>query len=99
VGDGVPRGLVGLLVSAAAGAAVGWLGRGGDGGLSASASLVLGGVLGAVAALAALVASFVVVEAGEEDDGGPRRSALAVVQTALPLAACAPVAHVLLMAL
>lgn len=91
---GVPRGLLGLLSSMAAGALVAWLGRDVGGTAGAVPALVLGAALAGVTAMVALVASYVVVEA--TDDGArPHPSspwALSVVQTVLPLAACAPVA-------
>ncbi|MGY1752941.1 hypothetical protein [Blastococcus sp. SYSU D01042] len=105
--DGVPRGLVGvvLAVLAAAGAAV--LAAGTGDALDAERALVHGGVIGGVAALTGLVASYLVVEATPAaDDGGPgageqrfSRWVLPVVQVALPLAACAPVALALQAAL
>jgi hypothetical protein len=97
--DDVPRGLVGLLVAVLAGAGVAVLGsvaRGLTGDVSAG---IYGAVLAGVAALVALAASYVVVEAtavaadGAEDvDQQFSPWTLAVLQVALPLAACAPVA-------
>jgi hypothetical protein len=94
---GVPRGLVGLAVSVLAGAAVTFLGRGLGEPAAGLPALAYGAVLGLVAGLMALAASYVVVEAtavGEERRevaaGAPW--VLAAVQAALPLAACAPVA-------
>jgi hypothetical protein len=98
---GVPRGLVGLVVAVLAGAAVTFVGRGLTDPAGGPAALAYGAVLGLVAGLAALVASYVVVEAtavgadGSADgtgDGGTSPWALAVIQAALPLAACAPLA-------
>ena len=98
----VPRGLIGLLLAVLAAAGVAALGRGSGGVLGGSSSaLVYGAVLGLVAALTALVASYVVAAATAEDapqgdgaPGEPRFSAwaLPLVQVVLPLAACAPVA-------
>ena len=103
VADGVPRGLPGLVLAVA--------GRGGGrptSGARASAArssrvaaVVYGAVLGLVAALMAVAASYVVVAAhaddapqGDAHAGEPRFSAwaLPVIQVVLPLAACAPVA-------
>ncbi len=95
--DGVPRGLLGAVLAVLAGAAVAVLAAGvaGDA-LDAQRSLVHGAVVSGVAALTALVASYVVVETTAED-GDPAeeprfsRWVLPVIQVALPLAACAPV--------
>jgi hypothetical protein len=98
---GVPRGLAGLVVAVLAGAAVTFLGRGLADPAGGPAALAYGAVLGLVAGLAALVASYVVVEAtAREADGTANGTAggatspwvLAVIQAALPLAACAPLA-------
>jgi hypothetical protein len=91
---GVPRGLLGLLLSVLAGAAVGFLGRDASGMVDAGRGLVHGGVLGGVTALVAVVASYLVVEATADtaDDHQGRARALPVIQAVLPLAACAPVA-------
>jgi hypothetical protein len=86
----VPRGLVGLLAAVLAGAGVAVAGGvlgGPAGGLTA---LVFGGVLAGVAALVALSASYLVLEATADEQ--PSTWALAVIQVVLPLAACAPVA-------
>ena len=97
--DGVPRGLVGAVLAVLAGAAVAVLAAGlvGDV-LDEPRSLVHGGVVAGVAALTALVASYVVVGATAEEDleepAGEQRFSrwvLPVVQVALPVAACAPV--------
>lgn len=96
VATGVPRGLLGLLLSAAAGAVVAWLARDVGGTDGAVPALVLGAALAGVTAMVALVASYVVVEATA--DGAPSADpslspwALSVVQAVLPFAACAPVA-------
>ncbi|SFF59314.1 hypothetical protein [Blastococcus tunisiensis] len=100
---GVPRGLVGLVLSVGAGALVAYLGRDVGGSAGALPALVLGAVLAGVTALVALAASYVVVEASAADGDGagplpagvdPSVSpwALSVVQAVLPFAACAPVA-------
>ena len=74
-----------------------FLGRGLGEPSAGPAALAYGAVLGLVAGLVALAASYVVVEATAT--GGDRREVaagapwvLATVQAALPLAACAPVA-------
>ena len=95
---GVPRGLPGLVVSVVAGAAVTFLGRGVSGPAAGPEALAYGAVLGLVAGLMAVAASYVVVEATADDQGRAGRLApgttwvVAAVQAAFPLAACAPVA-------
>jgi hypothetical protein len=107
---GVPRGLPGLVLAVLAGAAVGVLGGATSGGLlSRTDAAVYGAVLAAVAAFVALAASYVVVEStalpqdgAEEQPAHPPAFspwALAVLQVVLPLAACAPVALALQVAL
>ncbi len=108
---GVPRGLLGLVLSVVTGAVVAFLGRDVGGTAGAVPALVLGAALAGVTAMVALVASYVVVEASAGDEDGPaahRASAadppfspwaLSVVQAVLPLAACAPVALALQMVL
>jgi hypothetical protein len=94
----VPRGLLGLVLSVAAGAAAA-LFRRGVGGLDGVLSAVtFGAVLGAVAALIAVAASYVVVET-DPGDGRGRLLGLSVAQALLPIAACAPVALALQTAL
>ena len=95
--DGVPRGLVGAVLAVLAGAAVAVLTAGlvGDV-LDEQRALVHGAVVSGVAALTALVASYVVVEATATDDEPAddqrvSRWVLPVIQVALPVAACAPV--------
>jgi hypothetical protein len=97
----VPRGLAGLVLAVLAGAVVTFLGRDAGNALDAVAAVVYGAVLGMVASLMALAASYVVVAAHGEDvpaDGGTRSEprppawALPLMQVVLPLAACAPVA-------
>lgn len=109
--DGVPRGLLGLVLAVGAGAAAAVLAAGTGDALDGERSLVHGVVIGGVAALTALVASYLVVEATPEagpdggSDGAPddeqRLSpwTLPLVQVALPVAACAPVALALQAAL
>lgn len=94
---GVPRGLPGLGVSVLVGAAVTFLGRGLAEPAGEPAALAYGAVLGLVAGLMGLAASYVVVELTAQDrpratDEATSPWLLAVVQAALPLAACAPVA-------
>lgn len=137
--DGVPRGLVGLVLAVLAAAGVAVLAAGAGDALDDERSLVHGVVIGGIAALAALVASYLVVEAtatdvdddGVQDAEGPdadgsddgfgddaddeealavvtvdmaeeqrfSRWVLPVIQVALPVAACAPVALALQAAL
>ena len=86
---GVPRGLLGLVLGVLVAVGVAVLRR--DGGTPAAAlsAATYGAAVGGVAALAAVCASYVVVER--------QRSswALPVVQAVLPLAAAAPVAYAL----
>jgi len=93
---GVPCGLLGLVAAVAAGAAVTVLGRSVSGTVDPLAAVIYGAVLGGVAGVVALVASYVVVEADatEPPDGEqpPPVWALAMIQGVLPLAACGPVA-------
>ena len=99
---GVPRGLLGLLLSVVAGALVAWLGRDVGGTAGTVPALVLGAALAGVTAMVALAASYVVVEATAGDGpADPALSpwALSVVQAVLPFAACAPVALALEMVL
>jgi hypothetical protein len=94
----VPRGLPGLVLAVGAGAAVGYLGRGTGHQIDPLPALVSGAVLGLVAALVALAASYVVVEAvaegadRDDDDAATSPWVLGAIQAVLPLAACAPVA-------
>jgi hypothetical protein len=99
--DGVPRGLTGLVVGVLAGTAVAFLAASTGEALDARRSIVHGVVIGGVAALSALVASYLVVEATAEPEAGHTVASedqrwlpwvYPVVQVALPLAACAPVA-------
>jgi hypothetical protein len=83
---GVPRGLPGLVLGVLAAVAVAVLRR--DGGTLLSA-VAFGAAVGGVAALAAVCASYVVVERGRSS------WALPVLQAVLPLAAAAPVAYAL----
>jgi hypothetical protein len=89
----VPRGLTALLLSVLAAAAVAWFLRDlGDlsGDLAAAG---FGALLGGIAALTAVAASYLVVEA-TDGELGPQVSpwSLPVVQVVVPIAAAAPVA-------
>jgi hypothetical protein len=92
--EGVPRGLLGLLAAVVVGAVVAFLGRSVGGVVDGLAAVIYGAGLGGVAALVAVAASFLVVDATGPDAEEPGQSpwVLAVIQAALPLAACAPVA-------
>jgi hypothetical protein len=94
--DGVPCGLLALVLAVLAGAAVTFLGRDVSGTVDPLAALIYGAVLGGMAGMVSLVASYVVVEAegAEPPHGGQRPPvwALALVAGVLPLAACGPVA-------
>jgi len=85
IAAGVPRGLLGLVLSVVAAAAVGYLRRDGD----ALQAAAYGAVVGGIAALMGVAASYVVAERGQAG------WALPVVQAVLPLAAAAPVAYAL----
>jgi hypothetical protein len=92
----VPRGLLGLVLAVAAAGAVSWLLRD-VGALSGNLTAAgFGAAVGGVAALTAIAASYLVVEAtaGDDDGPGPQVSlwSLPVVQAVLPIAAAAPVA-------
>jgi hypothetical protein len=93
----VPRGLLGLVLSVAAGAAAAVARRGVGGVGGALPAVTFGAVIGAVAALVAVAASYIVAEA--EPEGRGRGLGLSVVQGLLPIAACAPVALALQAAL
>jgi hypothetical protein len=104
IAPGVPRGLPGLVVAVLVGAAVTFLVRELAEPAGGPAALAYGAVLGLVAGLMGLAASYVVVDLtadGHVDPGDDATSpwTLAVVQAALPLAACAPVALALQMVL
>jgi hypothetical protein len=89
IAEGVPRGLLGLLAGILAAVAVGLLRRADAGFSDALSAVSAGAVLGAVAVLMGLGASYVVAERAR------RGWALPVVQAVLPLAATAPVAYAL----
>ncbi|GAB4080673.1 hypothetical protein GCU67_03850 [Modestobacter muralis] len=89
IADGVPRGLLGLVVSVLAAVVVALLRRDGGALADALSAVVLGASLGGAAALMAVGASYVVAERGVPSWSLP------VVQAVLPLAAAAPVAYAL----
>jgi hypothetical protein len=86
---GVPRGLLALVLAVAAAIVVALLRRDGGTLVDTIAAATHGAALGAVAALTAVGASYVVAERGRLG------WALPVVQAVLPLAAAAPVAYAL----
>lgn len=92
VADGVPRGLAGLALAVLAGAGTALAVR--DlAALGMLRALLLGAVVAGVVAVAAVVASYVTVEAGTGTAGHDSSPwALTVVQVVLPMAAAAPVA-------
>jgi hypothetical protein len=95
--DDVPRGLPGLVLAVLAGAAAAYLGRGTGSPTEALTAVASGTVLGVVAALTALTASYVVVEltgsvVPAEDVEARSPWVLGMIQAVLPIAACAPVA-------
>ena len=89
IADGVPRGVLGLVVAVLAAVVVALLRRDGGELVDSLSAAVYGAALGGVAALMAVGASYVVVERGAAS------WALPVVQAVLPLAAAAPVAYAL----
>lgn len=94
VAFGVPRGLLGLVLAVGAAGAVTWLRRRPDELFDALGAAIYGGMVGGVAVLVSLAASYLVVEADRAAGDGRRRSrwALPVIQAVLPIAACAPIA-------
>ncbi len=94
VAYGVPRGLSGLVLAVLAAGAVTWLRRRPEDLFDTLGAAIYGGVVGGVAVLVSLAASYVVVQA-DRSARNPRRSgrwALPVIQALLPIAACAPLA-------
>ena len=89
IAPGVPRGLLGLVLSVGVGVAVALLRRTPGGLADALAAATYGAAIGGVAALMAVGASYVVAERRQ------RGWALPVVQAVLPFAAAAPVAYFL----
>jgi hypothetical protein len=94
---GVPRGLFGLVVGVLAAAAITWFRRRPDDLFDTLGAAVYGGVVGTVAVLVSLVASYVVVQADRSARDPRRRGrwALPLIQALLPVAACAPLARAL----
>jgi hypothetical protein len=91
VAAGVPRGVPGLVLAVLAGVAVAVVRSGAGDGAAVLGALLAGLVLGGVAALVGLAASYVVA-------GGPGRAwAATLLQAVLPVAAAAPVAFSLLL--
>jgi hypothetical protein len=91
----LPRGLVALLVAVVAGALVAVVRHGAGTLATGLSSVVFGTVLGGVAALMSLAASYVVADA-LLSDRPPGQWPLRLVQAVLPIAACGPVALALL---
>lgn len=91
---GVPRGLLGLVVAVFAAAAVTWFRRRPEDLFDTLGAAIYGGIVGAVAVLVSLAASYIVVQADRSARDPRRRSrwALPVIQALLPVAACAPLA-------
>jgi hypothetical protein len=87
--DGVPRGLLGVLLSVVAAVLVALVRRDADTLVAGLSAAMYGAALGGVAALMALGGSYVVAERGRPS------WALPVVQAVLPLAAAAPIAYAL----
>ena len=83
-----------IMVAVLAAGAVTWLRRRPEELTDALGAAVYGGMVGAIAVLVSLVASYVVVQADRAARDPRRRGrwALPVIQAVLPLAACAPVA-------
>jgi len=94
VAYGVPRGLLGLFVAVLAAAAVTWLRRRPEDLFDTLGAAIYGGVVGAVAVLVSLAASYIVVQADRSARAPRRRGrwALPIIQALLPVAACAPLA-------
>ena len=94
VAYGVPRGLLGLVAAVLAAAAVTLLRRRPEELFEALGAAIYGGVVGAVAVLVSLAASYIVVQANRSARDPRRRGrwALPVIQALLPVAACAPLA-------
>jgi hypothetical protein len=91
---GVPRGVPALVVGVLAAAAVTYLRRRPDDLFDTLGAAIYGGVVGAVAVLVSLAASYIVVQADRAAGVArrPGRWPLPVIQALLPLAACAPLA-------
>ncbi len=94
VAYGVPRGLLGLVAAVLAAAAVTWFRRRPEDLFDTLGAAIYGGVVGAVAVLVSLAASYIVVQADRSARDPRRRDrwALPLIQALLPVAACAPLA-------
>jgi hypothetical protein len=94
VAYGVPRGLLGLVAAVLAAGAITWLRRRPEDLFDTLGAAIYGGVVGAVAVLVSLAASYIVVQADRAARAPRRRGrwALPVIQALLPVAACAPLA-------
>jgi hypothetical protein len=94
VAYGVPRGLLGLVAAVLAAAAVTWFRRRPEDLFDTLGAAIYGGVVGAVAVLVSLAASYIVVQADRSARDPRRRGrwALPLIQALLPVAACAPLA-------
>jgi hypothetical protein len=91
---GVPRGLLGLVAAVLAAGAVTWFRRRPEDLFDTLGAAIYGGVVGAVAVLVSLAASYIVVQADRAARAPRRRGrwALPAIQALLPIAACAPLA-------
>jgi hypothetical protein len=91
---GVPRGLLALVVAVLAAAAVTWFRRRPEDLFDTLGAAIYGGIVGAVAVLVSLAASYIVVQADRSARDPRRRGrwALPIIQALLPVAACAPLA-------
>ncbi|HST67001.1 MAG TPA: hypothetical protein VLM05_17605, partial [Mycobacteriales bacterium] len=87
IADGVPYGLLAVVLAAVAGAAAGAVTRGGP--LSTAGGAGVGAVVGTVAALVAVGTGFLTTNLPEQ----PSRFALAYLWVALPVALVAPVGY------
>ena len=94
IAAGVPRGLLGLVAAVLAAAAVTWFRRRPEDLFDTLGAAIYGGVVGAVAVLVSLAASYIVVQADRSARDPRRRDrwALPLIQALLPVAACAPLA-------
>ena len=91
---GVPRGLLALVVAVLAAGAVTWFRRRPEDLFDTLGAAIYGGIVGAVAVLVSLAASYIVVQADRSARDPRRRGrwALPIIQALLPVAACAPIA-------
>lgn len=93
--EGVPRGLLGFVLGTGAAMFAAFGSEGMDGLVEQLGALILGGILGGLACLLAIGASYAAVERRSQTtmNGAVSAVAQAVVQAALPYAAAAPVAY------